>query len=63
MILNGYKLLLLIHLAKIGGSTKLKENENSYEVAYKYDIVSDILGIKVNRDFQYDVETGLKIIF
>ena len=33
---------------------KLKENNNSYEVIYRYDIDSDILGIKVNRDFQYD---------
>lgn len=32
----------------------MKENNNSYEVIYRYDIDSDILGIKVNRDFQYD---------
>lgn len=33
---------------------KLRENNNSYEVIYKYDVHSDILGIKVNRDFKYD---------
>lgn len=46
---------------------KLKENENSYEVIYKYDIVSDILGIKVDRDFQYyetvEMDDGLLLDF
>lgn len=54
MILKVSKSLLLIHLVRIGGNVKLKENNNSYEVIYRYDIDSDILGIKVNRDFQYD---------
>lgn len=46
---------------------KLKENENSYEVVYKYDMNSDILGIKVARDFQYDetveMDDGLLLDF
>lgn len=46
---------------------KLKENKNSYEVIYKYDIFSDILGIKVNRDFQYEetveMDDGLLLDF
>lgn len=46
---------------------KLKENNNSYEVVYKYDIDSDILGIKVNHDFQYDetieMDDGLLLDF
>ena len=33
---------------------KLKENKNSFDVVYKYDMNSDILGIKVTHDFQYD---------
>lgn len=32
----------------------MKENNNSFEVVYKYDVQADILGIKVVRDFQYD---------
>ena len=60
-------LLLLIHLVKIGGNVKLKENENSYEVVYRYDIASDILGIKVARDFQYEetieMDDGLLLDF
>lgn len=46
---------------------KLKENENSYEVVYRYDMNSDILGIKVTRDFQYDetveMDDGLLLDF
>ena len=60
-------LLLLIHLVKIGGNVKLKENENSYEVVYRYDIASDILGIKVACDFQYEetieMDDGLLLDF
>ena len=33
----------------------MAENKNSYDVVYKYDNVYDVLGIKVNRDFQYGV--------
>lgn len=44
----------------------MKENE-TYEAVYNYDIVSDILGIKVNRDFQYDetveMDDGLLLDF
>ena len=46
---------------------KLKENNNSYEVVYKYDVDSDILGIKVDRDFEYDetieMDDGLLLDF
>ena len=45
---------------------KLKEN-NTQEVIYKYDSSSDILGIKVNRDFTYDetveMDDGLLLDF
>lgn len=45
---------------------KLKEN-NTQEVIYKYDLSSDILGIKVNRDFTYDetveMDDGLLLDF
>ena len=44
------RILLSIYL---GGNMKLKENKNYCEAVYKYDIDSDILGIKVNHDFQY----------
>ena len=46
---------------------KLKEKYNSYGVVYKYDGVSDILGIKVTRDFQYEetieMDDGLLLDF
>lgn len=46
---------------------KLKEKDNSYGVVYKYDGVSDILGIKVTRDFQYEetieMDDGLLLDF
>ena len=45
----------------------MKENDNSYEVIYKYDKFSDILGIKVTREFQYDetveMDDGLLLDF
>lgn len=45
----------------------MKEYNNSYEVVYKYDIDSDILGIKVDRDFEYDetieMDDGLLLDF
>lgn len=44
----------------------MKEN-NTQEVIYKYDSSSDILGIKVNRDFKYDetveMDDGLLLDF
>lgn len=54
MILKELKSSLPIHSINLGGNVKLKENNNSYEVVYRYDTDSDILGIKVNRDFEYD---------
>lgn len=33
---------------------KLKGDNNSYDVVYRYDADSDILGIKVDRNFEYD---------
>ena len=54
-----------IFINKIWGC-ELKENK-TYDAVYKYDIVSDILGIKVNRDFQYDetveMDDGLLLDF
>ena len=48
------------------GGCELKENK-TYGAVYKYDLVSDILGIKVNRDFQYDetveMDDGLLLDF
>lgn len=45
----------------------MKENENSYEVVYKYDMNSDILSIKVTRVFQYyetvEMDDGLLLDF
>ena len=45
----------------------MKEKDNSYGVVYKYDGVSDILGIKVTRDFQYEetieMDDGLLLDF
>ena len=39
---------------------KKKGNENSFEVTYKYDLSSDILGIKVKRDFIYNETVEIK---
>ena len=45
----------------------MKENNNSFEVVYKYDAVSDILGIKVVRDFNYgetvEMDDGILLDF
>ena len=66
MILKKLKLLQLIHSLKQGGNVKLKEN-NIQEVIYMYDSSSDVLGIKVIRDFQYgetiEMDDGLLLDF
>ena len=67
MILKGYLSLHHIHLVKIGRCVKLNEIENSFEAVCKYDEGSDILGIKVDCDFQYDqtieMDDGLLLDF
>lgn len=43
------------------------KGNNIQKVIYRYDILSDVLGIKVNRNFQYDetieIEDGILLDF